>query len=104
LKSGLGRGDRAVARLPETLAALNEQRVEVLLVEDGYRTEGYVSPRADFLSTEPGQSPTGEELQHRDDVIESAMERALEQSAEVIVVRHHPDLESLGSIGAVLRF
>jgi hypothetical protein len=32
------------------------------------------------------------------------MERALEQSAEVVVVRHHPDLEAVGSIGAVLRF
>jgi peptide subunit release factor 1 (eRF1) len=104
LQSGLGRGDRAVAGLAATLEALNEQRVEALLVEDGYRDEGYVSPRADFLSTESGQSPAGEELQKRDDVIESAMERALEQSAEVVVVRHHPDLEALGSIAAVLRF
>ena len=54
--------------------------------------------------TEPGSSPTGEELQKRDDVIESAIECALEQSAEVVVVRHHPDLEALGSIGAVLRY
>ena len=48
--------------------------------------------------------PTGEELQQRDDVIEPAIESALEQSAEVVVVRRHPDLESLGSIGAVLRY
>ena len=32
------------------------------------------------------------------------MESALEQSAEVVVVRHHPDLEALGSIAAVLRY
>jgi peptide chain release factor subunit 1 len=104
LQSGLGRHERAVAGLADTLAALNEQRVEGLLVQQNFRAEGYVSPRADFLSAEPGVSPTGEELQKRDDVIESAMERALEQSAEVIVVRRHPDLESHGSIGAVLRF
>ena len=104
LQSGLGRHDRAVAGLAATLEALNEQRVEGLLVEDGYRDAGYVSPRADFLSTEPGQSAVGEELQRRDDIVESAMERALEQSAEVVVVRHHPDLEALGSVAAVLRF
>jgi peptide chain release factor subunit 1 len=104
LQSGLGRKERAVAGLADTLEALNEQRVEALLVEDGYRDMGYASPRADFLSAEPGQSPTGEELQKRDDVVESAMERALEQSAEVVVVRHHADLEAVGSIGAVLRF
>ena len=104
LQAGLARGERGVSGLADTLEALNEQRVEALLVADGFRAEGYASPQADFLSTEPGQSPTGEELQHRDDVIESAMERALEQSAEVVVVRHHPDMQALGPIGAVLRY
>ena len=104
LQSGLGRHERAAAGLADTLAALNEQRVEALLVSGGYRAEGYVSPRVDFLSAEPGQSATGEELQKHDDVVESAMERALEQSAEVVVTRHHPDLEAVGSIAAVLRF
>jgi peptide subunit release factor 1 (eRF1) len=104
LQAGLARGERAVSGLAATLEALTEQRVEALLVEDRYRAEGYASPAADFLSTEPGNSPTGEELQHRDDVVESAMERALEQSAEVIVVRHHPDLQALGSIAGVLRY
>jgi peptide subunit release factor 1 (eRF1) len=104
LQAGLARGERAVGGLADTLAALNEQRVEALLVADGFRAEGYVSPHVDFLSAEPGRSPTGDELQHRDDVVESAMERALEQSAEVVVVRHHPDLQAAGSIGAVLRY
>ena len=92
------------AGLADTLEALNEQRVEALLVADGFRTEGYASPQADFLAAEPGTSPTGEELQHRDDVVESAIERALEQSAEVVFVRHHPDMQAVGSIGAVLRY
>jgi peptide chain release factor subunit 1 len=104
LNSELGRKARGAAGMADTLAALNEQRVEVLLVQEGFRAPGYASPGADFLSSEPGRSPQGEELQKRDDVVESAMERALEQSAEVVVVRHHPDLEVVGSIGAVLRF
>jgi peptide chain release factor subunit 1 len=104
LKSELGRNSRGVAGLADTLEALNERRVEALLVQDGFRAAGYASPNSDFLSTEPGTSPTGEELQQRDDVIEPAFESALEQSAEVVAVRHHPDLESLGSIGAVLRY
>jgi len=104
LQAGLARSERAVSGLADTLVALNEQRVEALLVADRFRVEGYVSPGADFLAAEPGRSPTGEQLQHRDDVIESTMERALEQSAEVVVVRHHPDLQGAGSIGAVLRY
>jgi peptide chain release factor subunit 1 len=104
LKSELGRKARGVAGLADTLEALNERRVEVLLVHQGFRAPGYASPNADFLSTEPGQSPTGQELQQRDDVLEPAFESALEQSAEVLVVRHHPDLESLGSVAALLRY
>jgi peptide chain release factor subunit 1 len=104
LQSELGRDARGVAGLSDTLAALNERRVEVLLVRQGFKAAGHASPTADFLSTEPGQSPTGEDLQKRDDVLEPAFESALEQSAEVLVVRHHPDLEAHGSIGALLRY
>jgi peptide chain release factor subunit 1 len=104
LQSELGRNSRGAAGLPDTLAALNERRVEALLVQDGFRPEGYATSGADFLAAGPGNSPTGEELQRREDVIEPALESALELSAEVVLVRHHPDLEALGSIGAVLRF
>ena len=104
LQAGLARTSARCRGLADTLEALNEQRVEALLVADGFRAEGYASPQADFLSAEPGDSPTGEELQHRDDVIESAIERALEQSAEVVFVRHHPGHAGGGSIGAVLRY
>ena len=104
LKSELGRQARGVAGLADTLEALNERRVEALLIQRGFRAPGFATAASDFLSTEPGESPTGEQPQARDDVIEPALESALEQSAEIVFVRHHPDLESLGSIGAVLRF
>jgi peptide chain release factor subunit 1 len=104
LQSELGRNARAVARLEETLNALNERRVEAILIQNGYRAPGWTTASADFLSTAPGSSPTGEELQQRDDVIEPALESALEQAAEIVVVRHHPDLEALGSIAALLRY
>jgi peptide chain release factor subunit 1 len=104
LKSELGRNSRGTSGLPATLEALNERRVEALLVKQGFRTPGYTTADASFLSAEPGSSPTGEELQKRDDVIESAFESALEQSAEVVVIRRHPDIDAVGSIGAVLRY
>ena len=88
----------------DTLEALNEQRVEGLLVQESFRAEGYTSPRADFLSAEPGASPTGEELQQRDDVIESAMERALEQSAEVSSCATTRTCRRTARSRAVLRF
>jgi peptide subunit release factor 1 (eRF1) len=104
LKSELGRNARGVAGLADTLEALNERRVESLLIQAGFKAKGYATPASDFLSTEPGESPTGETLEEHEDVLEPAVESALEQSAEIMFVRQHPDLEPLGSIGAVLRF
>ena len=104
LKSELGRNSRGAGGLAATLAALNERRVEALLIKEGFRAPGYATPDATFLSAEPGSSPTGEQLQERDDVVESAFESALEQSAEIVVIRKHPDIDAVGSIGAVLRY
>ena len=74
LRAGIGRADgRAVAGLQDVRDALEQARVEVLLLE----------PR----------SPYEEEI-----------EKALEQAAEVLVLRHHADLGAMGGIAAVLRF
>jgi peptide subunit release factor 1 (eRF1) len=105
LQSELGRDSRGASGLPATLAALSEKRVEGLIVREGFRAGGFATADASFLAAEAGSSPTGEQLTEREDVIESALESALEQSAEVVVVRHDPDqIEALGSIAAVLRF
>jgi peptide chain release factor subunit 1 len=104
LKSELGRDARGAAGLERTLSALNERRVEAILLEPGFHAPGYATAASDFLATEPGSSPSGEEPQRREDVVEPALEAALEQSAEIVVVRHHPDLGALGSIAAVLRY
>jgi stalled ribosome rescue protein Dom34 len=39
-----------------------------------------------------------------DDIVEEAVELAVSQSADVIITRHHDDLEQMGGVGAVLRF
>jgi peptide subunit release factor 1 (eRF1) len=104
LRSELGRNARGVAGLGDTLEALNGRRVETLLIQSGFRASGFATAGADFLATEAATAPNGEELHRRDDVIESAIESALEQAAEIVFVRHHPDLEPLGNIGAVLRY
>lgn len=105
LRSGIGRdGGRAVAGLPGVLEALNEHRVEVLLLEPQSRKRGWVDPETGYLAAEPGPSPTNGVLQEREDVLEAAIERAVEQSAEVLVLRDQPDLGPHGGVAAILRF
>ncbi|MDQ3647635.1 MAG: host attachment protein [Actinomycetota bacterium] len=105
LKAGVGGGGRGVAGLANTLEALSEQRVEILLMDDGFSADGARCPSCGWLGVEARTCPAdGTPLEHREDVVEDAVGRALAQSAEILVVRRLEDLRPLGGIGAVLRF
>jgi peptide chain release factor subunit 1 len=109
LREGISRGGRAAAGLDDVLAALNERRVETLLVGTGFTAAGCTCPQCGWVGPlDGGACPAdGAELDCRDNVVESAVELALVQSAEVLVVRdedHALELQSHGEIGAVLRF
>jgi peptide chain release factor subunit 1 len=103
LVEGVGRGGRGAAGLSSVLQALNEQRVDTLLVGDGFRSAGGRDPATGMLYA-GDHGPQGQELEHRENIVEPAIEKAVEQSAKVIKVRHHDDLGPLGGIGAVLRY
>jgi peptide chain release factor subunit 1 len=103
----LREASRATARLENVLPPLNERRVEVLLVGDGFSAPGTLCPRCGWLGPQ-GQSrcpADGTALQMRDDIAEPAAELALQQSAEVLpLTRRADELRELGGIGALLRF
>src|SRR4051794_18767243 len=99
LQAGVGRGGRGAAGLDEVLGALNEARVETLLVADGFRAPGRIERDTAMLHGDGASE--GEPVE---DIVEPAIEKALEQSAKTIVVRHYDDLGPLGGIGAVLRY
>src|SRR3954468_10010104 len=99
LQEGVGRGGRGAAGVAEVLDALNQARVETLLISENFRASGRVDFQAGLLLPEGADG--GEPVE---DIVEPAIEKAIEQSANAMVVRHHTDLETLGGIGAVLRF
>jgi peptide chain release factor subunit 1 len=101
LIEGVGAGRRGVAGLQSTLDALNDSRVEILMLNSGYSAPGYRDPDSGLLAAESSADGSAEKVE---DVIEPAIEKAIEQSADVMVIRHHEDLGPLGGIGAVLRF
>jgi peptide chain release factor subunit 1 len=106
LKQGVGAGGRGVAGLEDALTALNERRVETLLIEERFQMPGGKCQQcgslfADHVAKCPADGSANEPF---DDIVEEGVERALSQSADVIITRHHDDLEQMGGIGAVLRF
>jgi peptide chain release factor subunit 1 len=104
-RQGVGSGGRAAAGIDEVLAALNEARVGTLLLGAGFASSGYVDPATGLLAGPGGSGPvSGGALEAVDDIVERAVEKALESSAHVLVVRHHDDLALHGGIGALLRY
>ena len=76
LEQGLGAGGRAAAGVDDVLGCLEHARVDTLLLCEGLRDR---------------------------DVAERATEKALESSAEVVVIRYH-DLGPHDNIAALLRY
>jgi peptide chain release factor subunit 1 len=97
---------RAASGLPEVVAAVHEQRVEILLVEAGFAAPGVLCPTCGWLGAdEVGACPAdGSATERLDDLVEAAVERTLTQAADVRVLRDRAELASHGRIAAVLRF
>jgi peptide subunit release factor 1 (eRF1) len=105
LRRLIGSGGLGAGGLDDVLSALHERRVEALLVGQGVHAPGVVCARCGWMAGSGDRCPVdGTELEQREDIVETAMESALGQSAAVVLVRHHDDLGPLGGIGAVLRF
>jgi peptide subunit release factor 1 (eRF1) len=106
LAAGLGGAGRAAAGPEDTLAALNERRVQTLLLEDGADRTGGRCPTCGMLMLEAhGSCPAdGSELEEVEHLREAMVEAALVQDAEVIVVQRYPDLGPHRGIAALLRF
>lgn len=105
LRAAVASDGRAVAGLEPVLDALAEQRVERLLVSDGYAVEGWRCGECGRLATVGRECPAcGSEMEHLGDMIERAVDDALIQSANVDVCLDCVDLDVMGRIGAFLRY
>ena len=106
LEQGLAKGGRAASGLEDTLEALNEQRVEILLLEENFDAAGICCPQCGWLGPSgiAACPADGTATMERDDITDLAVRRAIRQSAQVVRVRDDERLERVGSIAAVLRF
>jgi peptide subunit release factor 1 (eRF1) len=96
---------RAAAGLEAVLAALVEQKVETLLVREGAEEPGAKCVTCGWLGAAgPTVCPVDETaLDEVDNIVEPAIQAALQQSAKVHVVRE-PEPPFDGPLAAVLRY
>jgi peptide chain release factor subunit 1 len=100
-------GERGAWGLGEVLRALNERRVDTLLLDEQFSSPGDQCPECGWLGP-PGEKrcpADGTALTALDDLTDAAIELALQQSAGLLAVRYNPDaLGAHGGIAALLRF
>jgi peptide chain release factor subunit 1 len=85
--------------LDATLAAVNVDRVQTLVIAEGYRKAGYRNKETGMLSIN-----NGEGLEKVFDVIDQAVSRVIRCGGDVEVIHQSEALEKVGSIGALLRY
>lgn len=106
LREGLAPGGHAATGLDEVLELLGEQRVQTLLVAHGFTASGLICPQCGRpFATQIPCPADGAAPEPCRDVVERAVELALAQSADVLIVRHQSDaLSQYGHIAVLVRY
>lgn len=98
-------GSSAVVGLDDTLQAVNEKRVQTLIVSDGYGEPGYLHEETGYVVANLTKSPlSAEELSDIEDVVDSAIGQTMIQGGIVEIIAENSELEAAGRIGAILRY
>lgn len=105
VRDGIGSGKGAVGGLDAVLRALNEHRVDTLVVSDGFEAPGWKCPACGMLAAKgPRCAVCPSDMDKQDDIVEVAVDDALGQSCSIQVVTGNADLDVMGRIAALLRF
>jgi peptide chain release factor subunit 1 len=106
LASGVGAGGRATEGVSDTVQALNERRVQKLLVAPGFDGNAHRCPTCGLILVQgEDRCPAdGSALEHVEHLREAVVEAAVVQDADVLVVGHHGSGAPREGIGALLRF
>ncbi|MFW6114042.1 MAG: Vms1/Ankzf1 family peptidyl-tRNA hydrolase [Actinomycetota bacterium] len=104
LKDGLG--TTAVAGLDDTLLALQEGRLNMLVLKKGFAVEGKSCRSCGYLFTGPGNEclVCGRDIRRVDDLVDAASRTAMEKDTKVSFIEGDGGFEEMGSIGGLLRF
>jgi len=95
----------AVTGLPETLNAVNEGRIQTLVVSEGLRKNAYRCKSSGLLTTRPEQDCMGEDdVEKIYDVIDLAVNHVMRSGGDVEVIMSTETLDKVGGIGAILRY
>jgi peptide chain release factor subunit 1 len=104
--TGAAKGRGGVVSLDDTLNAINDGRVQTLLIKSGFRAPGYRCEGCGHLTAhETSSCPfCGSNYERISDAVEMAVRRVMQNGGEVEVLHNGDTLSEFGGIGALLRY
>ena len=98
-------GNRAVSGVSATLGALTRGEAQILLVEEGFETPGYVCYKCHHVSLDQQACPVcGKPTEPCPDIVDEAIELAMMKNCQIEHLQGATPLRDAGRIGAMLRF
>lgn len=99
------KGSGAVIGLEDTLKAINEGRVQTLIINEGFRKNAYRCKSTGWLTTNPKETCAGEDdIEKIYDVVDLAVNEVMRAGGEVEVIMSSDSVDKAGGIGAILRY
>lgn len=96
---------RAVSGVAATLTALSRGEAQLLLVEEGFESPGYICRTCQHLSPDAATCPQCQQPAERSpDVVDEAVEMAMHKNCRIEHVQGQTPLREAGRIGALLRY
>jgi peptide subunit release factor 1 (eRF1) len=95
-----------VTGLDDTLHALRDGRVNVLIIREGFQAPGYVCQGCGYLTSKESELCPfcGKAIENIPDAVEMAVHKVMEQGGEVEVLHDAEMTEKIGYIGALLHY
>ena len=105
IKTELAKDGKAVKGLRNVLHALTMAAVHVLAVEEGYMVPGFLHKESGYLyMNREDYNGNPDDLTAVTDIINEAIDEAINQGADVRIVREREKMSELDHIAALLRF
>jgi peptide subunit release factor 1 (eRF1) len=100
------KGSNGVIGLIDTLNAIHEGRVRILLVSQDFEQEGYRCSGCGYLTTQELEICPfcGDSFEKIDAAVEMAVRKTLQKNAEVKILADVEKLVESGNISAILRY
>jgi peptide subunit release factor 1 (eRF1) len=94
----------AVTGLEATLNAVNEGRVQTLVISEGFRKNAFRCKGTGWLTTRPEEVCGSEDAEKVYDVVDLAVNQVMRSGGDVEVIMSTAEMDKAGSIGAILRY